>query len=343
VELTRRNLLIGAAGLAVAPRSPRRPGDPFSLGVASGDPTPDGVVLWTRLAPNPLADDGHGGMSSRDADVEWQLADDEKFTRIMRSGTVTARRSWAHSVHVEPAGLQPGREYFYRFRTAGHISPVGRTRTAPAPGTTPDLMFATVSCSNYEQGYFTGYRRLTEQQPDVVLHLGDYIYEYAPGGYRAAGGLIVRSHTEGRCQTLTDYRRRHAQYKTDADLRALHAMAPWIPVNDDHEVENNWAGDHPGTSNQPGFAERKRAGYRAYYEHMPLRRTSRPRGSRIQLYRRLSWGSLATFHVLDTRQVRDDQPCDDGVRLDCDERLAPGRAVIRGPGRPRPGRRSGRR
>jgi alkaline phosphatase D len=132
VELTRRNLLIGAAGLAVAPRSPRRTGDPFALGVASGDPTPDGVVLWTRLAPNPLAEDGHGGMSSRDADVEWQLAEDERFTRIVRTSTVTAHRSWAHSVHVEPAGLRPGAEYFYRFRTGGYVSPVGRTRTAQA-------------------------------------------------------------------------------------------------------------------------------------------------------------------------------------------------------------------
>ncbi len=326
MEITRRNLLIGAAGLTMAPR--RRAGDPFALGVASGDPTPDGVVLWTRLAPHPLADDGHAGMSARDVDVEWQLADDERFTRVVQRGVVTARHSSAHSVHVEAAGLQPGREYFYRFRASGQVSPVGRTRTAPAAGTGSALTFGAVSCSNYEQGHFTGYQRLTERQPDVVLHLGDYIYEYAPGGYKAAGGLVVRQHTEGRCQTLTDYRRRHAQYKTDADLRALHALAPWIAVNDDHEVENNWAGVHPGTANKPGFAERKRAGYRAYYEHMPLRRSSMPRGSRIQLYRRLSWGSLATFHVLDTRQFRDDQPCDDGVRLDCDERLASGRVLV---------------
>jgi alkaline phosphatase D len=330
VELTRRNLLVGAAGLAVAPMTSRRPGDPFSLGVASGDPTPDGVVLWTRLAPDPLAGDGHGGMPSRDADVRWQLAEDSRFARIVRSGTVTATSAWAHSVHVEVAGLQPGREYFYRFRSGGHLSPTGRTRTAPAPGTTPALRFGTVSCSNYEQGYFTAYRRLAEREPDLVLHLGDYIYEYAPGGYRASGGKIVRQHTEGRCRTLADYRRRHAQYKTDADLQALHALAPWIPVNDDHEVENNWAGSHAGTSYLPGFTSRKTAGYRAYYEHMPLRRTSVPRGSRIRLYRRLTWGALATFHVLDTRQFRDDQPCDDGVRLDCDERLSTGR-VLAGP------------
>ncbi len=329
MTLTRRNLLIGTAGLAVAPRA-RRQGDPFSLGVASGDPTPDGVVLWTRLAPHPLAADGHGGMPARDVSVEWQLAEDEKFTRVVRRGTATARRSWAHSVHVEPAGLQPGREYFYRFRTGGHVSPTGRTRTAPAPGTAGALTFAAVSCSNFEQGYFTAYRRAAEQSPDLVVHLGDYIYEYAPGAYPAADGRIVRRHTEGRCQTLTDYRRRHAQYKSDPDLRALHALAPWIAVNDDHEVENNWAGSHPGTSGKPGFAARKAAGYRAYYEHMPLRRASMPRGTRIQLYRRLTWGSLATFHVLDTRQFRDDQPCGDGVRADCDERLAPGR-VLAGP------------
>jgi alkaline phosphatase D len=328
VDITRRNLLVGAAGLTLAPR--RRAGDPFTLGIASGDPTSDGIVLWTRLALDPLDGDGHGGMPARDVDVEWQLADDEKFTRVVRGGTVTARRAWAHSVHVEVAGLLPGREYFYRFRAAGHVSPAGRTRTAPAPGTAPGLTFGTVSCSNYEQGYFTGYRRLAEQQPDVVLHLGDYIYEYAPGGYLAAGGLRIRSHTEGHCQTLADYRRRHAQYKTDPDLRALHALATWIPVNDDHEVENNWAGVHPGTSKRPGFIERKRAGYRAYYEHMPLRRSSVPHGTRIQLYRRLAWGSLATFHVLDTRQFRSDQPCDDGIRLDCDERLAPGRVLIGG-------------
>ncbi len=325
MTLTRRNLLIGAAGLAVAPR-PRR-GDPFALGVASGDPTPDGIVLWTRLAPNPLAADGHGGMSSRDVDVEWQLAEDERFTRVVQSGSATARHSWAHSVHVEPAGLQPGREYFYRFRTGGHVSPVGRTRTAPAPGTTGALAFAAVSCSNYEQGFFTAYRHAAAQHPDLVVHLGDYIYEYGPGVYPAADGRIVRRHTEGRCQTLTDYRRRHSQYKSDPDLRALHALAPWIAVNDDHEVENNWAGSHPGTSGKPDFAQRKAAGYRAYYENMPLRRTSMPRGTRIQLYRRLNWGSLATFHVLDTRQFRDDQPCGDGVRLDCDERLASGRVL----------------
>ncbi|GAA0326796.1 alkaline phosphatase D family protein [Actinoallomurus spadix] len=325
MDLTRRSLLIGAAGLPLASRTT---GDPFTLGVASGDPTADGIVLWTRLAPRPLADGGLGGMPDRDVDVEWQLAEDERFTRVVRSGTATARPSWAHSVHVEPAGLRPGREYFYRFRTGGHLSPTGRTRTAPAPGTAPDLAFGVVSCSNYEHGYFTAYRRLADQQPDLVLHLGDYIYEYGPGGYENSTGTIVRSHTEHRCQTLAQFRLRHAQYKTDPDLRALHALAPWIAVNDDHEVENDWAGAHPGTSGRPHFTQRKIAGYRAYYEHMPLRRSALPRGSGIRLHRRLAWGDLATFHVLDTRQFRDEQPCDDGLRAGCAARLAPGRTLV---------------
>jgi alkaline phosphatase D len=332
VNVTRRTFLstlsqAGTAGLAPALVGRRLP-DPFELGVASGDPIADGVVLWTRLAPRPLAEDGHGGMPAGDVDVEWQVAEDERFRRVVRTGRAVARSDSAASVHVEVTGLQPGREYFYRFRAMGHLSPVGRTRTAPPAGTMPPLTFAAVSCSHYEQGYFTAYRRLAEQDPDLVVHLGDYIYEYAPGGYRAASG-IVRRHTEGKCQTLTDYRRRHAQYKTDPDLRAAHAAAPWAVVWDDHELENNWAGVNPGTP-VPGFDARKRAAFRAYYEHMPLRRAALPVGDRAQLYRRLTWGDLATFHLLDTRQYRDDQPCDDGVRTDCDARLD-SRRVLAGP------------
>jgi alkaline phosphatase D len=330
VNVTRRTFLAtsGLAGLAPGLAGRRLP-DPFELGVASGDPVADGVVLWTRLAPRPLAEDGYGGMPAGDVDVEWQVAEDERFRRVVRTGRAVARRESAFSVHVEVAGLQPGREYFYRFRAAGQVSPAGRTRTAPAPGTMPLLTFAAVSCSHYEHGYFTAYRRLAEQNPDLVVHLGDYMYEYAPGAYRAPSGLI-RRHTEGKCQTLTDYRRRHAQYKADPDLRAAHATAPWAVIWDDHELENNWAGDDPG-SPVPGFAARKRAAFRAYYEHMPLRHAALPAGGdRVQLYRRLKWGDLATFHLLDTRQYRDDQPCEDGVRTDCDARLD-GRRVVAGP------------
>ncbi|HEY7489396.1 MAG TPA: alkaline phosphatase D family protein [Streptosporangiaceae bacterium] len=310
--------------------SARRLGDPFRLGVASGEPTSTGVVLWTRIAPRPLAEDGYGGMPPGDVDVEWQLADDERFRQVIRSGQAVARRADGGSVHVEVESLQPGGEYFYRFRTAGQVSPVGRTLTAPAPGSlSAPLTFCAVSCAHYEHGYFTAYRRLTEQDPDLVVHLGDYMYEYAPGHYRAASGM-VRRHTAGKCQTLTDYRRRHAQYKSDADLQAAHAAAPWVVAWDDHEIENNWAGDHPGSPDVPGFGQRKHAAMRAYYENMPLRATSRPKNGTIHLYRRLAWGGLATFHVLDTRQFRDDQPCNDGIRPDCDVRLEQGR-VLAGP------------
>ncbi len=328
MDVTRRTFLAAAGpALLPGPVARSRPADPFQLGVASGDPTAAGVVLWTRLAPRPLAADGYGGLPTGAVDVHWQLAADERFRRVMRTGRTVARRASGGSVHVEVDGLRPGTEYFYRFRAAGEVSPVGRTRTAPAPGAlSAPLTFGAASCAHYEHGYFTAYRRLAEQDPDLVIHLGDYMYEYAPGRYRAAGGL-VRTHTEGKCQTLADYRRRHAQYKSDPDLRAAHAAAPWVVVWDDHELENNWAGDSPGSPGVPGFARRKQAAMRAYYENMPLRRSARPRNGTIRLYRRLSWGGLADFHVLDTRQYRADQPCHDGARADCDVRLQQGRAL----------------
>ncbi|TDD82297.1 alkaline phosphatase D family protein [Actinomadura rubrisoli] len=311
----------------LVPTARRAPGtpDPFQLGVASGDPAADGFVLWTRLAPHPLAGDGHGGMPDRDVPVEWQVAEDEGFRRVVRSGRATARRSGAHSVHVELHGLRPGADHFYRFRTGGHISPTGRTRTAPAPGALSPLAFGAVSCADYEHGYFTAYRRLAEQHPDLVLHLGDYLYEDAAGD---DGTLpVVRRHTPGKCLSLADYRRRHAQYRTDPDLRAAHAAAPWAVIWDDHEVENNWAGNAAGTK-VPGFPARRRAAIRAYYEHMPLRASAFRRDGRITLTRRLDWGATASVHLLDTRQFRSDQPCDDGLRAGCDDRLDSRRALL---------------
>ncbi|GAA3805179.1 alkaline phosphatase PhoD [Sphaerisporangium flaviroseum] len=298
--------------------------DPFTLGIASGDPEADGVVLWTRLAPDPLASDGHGGMPGRDVEVGWQVATDERFRQVVRTGTATARPGSAHAVHVEVHGLGPGREYFYRFRANGHLSPVGRTRTSPT--TADSFTFAAVSCAQYEHGYYTAYRRMAEQDPDLVVHLGDYIYEYSAGVYTAANGN-VRRHVGGKLQTLADYRVRHAQYKTDPDLQFAHRNSPWLVIFDDHEVENNWAADNPGTL-VPGFGTRKAAGFQAYYEHMPLRRSAVARGSRIKINRRVGWGSLATFHLLDTRQYRDHQPCDDGMRSGCDERLGQERVML---------------
>ena len=338
MALSRRTLLlssaaVGAAGAtsvwplaaSAAPyRGPLR-ADPFTLGVASGDPDHDGFVLWTRLAPTPLADDGLGGMPSRDVPVQWELAADPGFRRVIRRGVAVARVNAAHSVHVELHGLAPAREYFYRFKAERYVSPIGRTRTAPAPwanGGTLAMSF--VSCSQYEHGYFTAYRRLAEDEPQLILHLGDYQYEYGPDTYNIPGGN-PRDHQGPETVTLANYRQRHAQYKTDPDLQAAHAVAPWAVVFDDHEIENNWADEVP-EQEDPNSAARRAAAFQAYYENMPLRRTSVPRGLDMQLYRRLHWGRLATFHLLDTRQFRDDQACGDGYK-DCPAAADPARSI----------------
>ncbi|GAA0829758.1 alkaline phosphatase D family protein [Streptosporangium amethystogenes subsp. fukuiense] len=336
-KLSRRVFLSAAAGaggllLTGAGHGPARTlaRDPFTLGIASGDPSADGVVLWTRLALDPLGPDGRGGMPTRDVDVEWQLATDERFARVVRAGTETARRQRAHSVHVEVDHLEPGREYFYRFRAEGHLSPTGRTRTAPSAVSTVSssspLTFAVAACAHYEHGFYTAYRRLAEQDPELVVHLGDYMYEYAPRGYTALAGS-VRQHTSGTCATLADYRTRHAQYKSDADLQAAHAVAPWLVAFDDHEIENNWAGE-VSSSGDPAFARRRANAFQAYYENMPLRRASVPGGASMRVHRRVDWGPLARFHLLDTRQFRDDQACEDGLRSGCDDRLATGRTLL---------------
>ncbi|MDG4832452.1 alkaline phosphatase D family protein [Solwaraspora sp. WMMD1047] len=344
MSLSRRSLLVAAgvsaggaalAGPAAATAAPvgaaaTRPlaADPFTLGVASGDPDHDGFVLWTRLAPQPLAEDGLGGMPSRPVPVRWELAADERFRHVLRRGTAVASPAAAHSVHVELGGLPAGREYFYRFRVERYVSPVGRTRTAPPPWAMGGpLAMAFVSCSQYEHGWFTAYRRLAEAEPDLVLHLGDYQYEYTAGAYVAPGGN-PRDHEGPETVTLANYRQRHAQYKTDPDLRAAHAAAPWLVVWDDHELDNNWADEVPERPEnpQPGFLDRRAAAFQAYYENMPLRRGSVPRGIDMQLYRRVRWGRLATFHLLDTRQYRDDQACGDGYR-DCAAAGDPARSI----------------
>lgn len=318
--------VLPVAGFTGQRRSPLL-ADPFTLGVASGDPAPDGAVIWTRLAPDPLADDGHGGMPSRPVDVDWEVAADDAFTSIVQRGTATAVPEAAHSVHVDLTGLQPGADYFYRFRAAGHLSPAGRTRTAPESGSMAPLTMCFASCSHYEQGWFTAYRRLAEEQPDLVLHLGDYQYEYAPTGKG------VRDHVGPETVTLANYRQRYAQYKTDPDLQAAHAVAPWLAVFDDHEVANNWADEVPAKPD-PYFLDRRAAAFQAYYENMPLRRSATPHGIDMQLYRRVPWGGLATFHMLDTRQYRTDQPCGDELGSDCVERHDPA-ATLTGAGQER--------
>lgn len=277
------------------------PQDLFTLGVASGDPLPDRVVLWTRLAPDPL--DG-GGMPEYQVPVRWQVADDERFADIVAAGIVATGPSTAHSVHVDATGLRPGREYFYRFTTGGEESPIGRTRTAPAPGSDPGrmrLLFA--SCQNWQDGYWTPWPHAVGEDPDLIVWLGDYIYE---GDARPEA---VRRHNSGEIGTLEEYRNRWALYKGDRDLQAAHAAAPWVITWDDHEVENNYAGLTPqDRADAATFGRRRADAYQAAWEHQPVRAPA-PAGSSFQMYRSLSWGTLSDLLVLDGRQYRTDQPC----------------------------------
>jgi alkaline phosphatase D len=338
----RRGLLRGGVGLAalaaIAPGA-ARPAHaqhafrhyPFTLGVASGDPAPDGVVIWTRLAPEPLAP--AGGMPRAAIEVAWEVAEDERFARVAQRGTALARPELGHAVHVEVSGLAPGRPYFYRFRAgSGEASPVGRIRTAPAPDAAPArVRFVNAGCQHLEHGWFTAWRHVAEEPDlDIVFHYGDYIYEYrgrVTGQPGWGGPSPVRTHSGEEVFSLDDYRIRYAQYRMDQDLAAAHAAHPFAVSYDDHEVDNNWAGaisEEDGSARFPiavppeVFALRKQAAFQAWYEHMPVRRAALPRGSDITAYRRLAFGRLLAVHVLDTRQFRDDQPCGDGVGRPCD-------------------------
>jgi len=306
--------------------APRFSDYPFKLGIASGDPLPDGVVLWTRLAPDPL---NGGGMPDKKVPVQWQVATDENFANVVREGTEFARPELAHTVHVEVGGLKSASEYFYRFKAGPERSQVGRTKTAPAAGVAlAEMNFAFVSCQQYEHGYFTAYRRMAEQeQLDLVVHLGDYIYEYGPNQYVAPGGN-VRAHSGPEIITLSDYRNRHAQYRTDEDLQAAHEAFPWAVTWDDHEIENNYADEIPERGQSvEAFVLRRAAAYQAYYEHMPLRRSSVPSGPDMQLYRRVTYGNLAEFNIMDTRQYRDDQAAGDGTDPPNPEQQDPARTL----------------
>jgi alkaline phosphatase D len=292
-----RSLLPAATG------SPRLPSHPFTLGVASGDPEPGGVVLWTRLAPDPLAG---GGMPPRPVAVRWEVAEDEHLRRVVARGQTTARPETAHSVHVEVEGLRPGREYFYRFVAGGQDSPTGRTRTAPAPDSRAAVRFAFASCQHLEHGHYTAYRHMADEDLDLVLHLGDYIYEFEPLAYRAPSG-VARKYATPEPTTLEGYRERHAEHRLDADLQRAHQAFPWVVGWDDHEVKDNYAGATCGDADPAAFLARRAAAYQAYYEHMPLRRRSIPGRTEMRLYRRLDYGRQVRFNVLDTRQYRSDQ------------------------------------
>lgn len=308
--LSRRTLLWQMTALGLAPLAaplraakPKTSLDPFSLGVASGAPTRDGFVLWTRLAPRP-AEPG-GGLDPVPLAVRWEVASDERFTKIEAKGTAFAVPGEAHSVHVEVDRLASARGYFYRFLHGDAVSPVGRTRTAPgANDPLARLRFGVASCQHYEQGFFGALRHAAESDLDLFVHLGDYIYESSWGARRD------RRHAAPEPYSVDDYRIRHALYKSDAGLRAAHAAMPWLFTWDDHEVDNDYAGARSEWKEpEAWFVERRMNAYRAWWEHLPVRRTSYPLGGHAKIFGRHAFGTLATFHVLDDRQYRDPHPC----------------------------------
>jgi len=297
--------------------APRFVSDPFSAGVASGDPSPRGIVLWTRLMPDSNREED---WQNESVVVDWQIATDEGMKRVVQSGRITARPEYGHSVHVEVRGLERGRWYWYRFRAGSATSEIGRTKTAPA-GPADRLRFAFASCQNFQQGYYTAYQNLVKEDLDLVVFLGDYIYE--------TGGNSVREVPKVECKTLDQYRDRYALYRSDRNLREAHRLFPWIITWDDHEVANNYAGSIAEDDQPPAdFLKRRAAAYRAHYEWMPLPKACIPNGSNSTLYRRMSYGPLATFLVLDGRQFRSDQPCGDGIKAPCEEFHRDGRTML---------------
>jgi alkaline phosphatase D len=307
---TRRKLLLatGAGGLlgaggALAAAGPGAHQEaapfPFTLGVASGYPTPHGVVLWTRLLPDPASSLPEGPVA-----VAWELASDESMREVVARGTVEAAAAGAHAVHVEVPGLEAARWYWYRFTALGHRSRTGRTRTlATHDARVERLRIAFASCQNREHGFYGAYRHLAAAEPDLVVHLGDYIYE-------ASWGTVIRPLRLPEATSLADYRHRHALYKRDPLLQEAHALYPWVMVWDDHEVSNDYAGASSERITAPeDFLPRRAAAYRAYYEHMPLPARMAPRGPDMRIHHTLRVGSLATLYLLDYRQYRTPQAC----------------------------------
>ena len=295
--------------------------NPFTLGVASGSPTHDSVVLWTRLVESSL--------DNRPVVVRWEVAEDDTFSRIVQTGQHLATSDLGYSVHVELQNLQADRWYFYRFMVGDAVSSIGRTRTFPKVGTAVEkLKIAYASCQRWEAGYFTAYKHMLAEKPDAVLFLGDYIYEY-PGNPVSAVRLPSSTSSLGFVLTLDDYRSRYAQYKSDADLQAMHAACPWLLTWDDHEVQNDYAGLTAGDSgladifsNPADFAMRRAAAYQAYYENMPIRASTLTKslaglasGAEMRIFQRVDVGQLATFYMLDPRQYRDRQACSKDGKL----------------------------
>jgi alkaline phosphatase D len=311
-------LVVDQRPTAAAPRLPR---NPFALGVASGDPRPDGFVIWTRLVQSPLAPDGKAGMPAREYVVSYEIATDQAFTRVVRRGSAVATPTWGHSARAVVTGLSPGRPYWYRWKLDNHLSTAGRSVTAPAPGAMPSrLLVAQLSCANYAAGYYTAYADAALQRPDLMVHLGDYIYDFGPRTND------LRPPPTGKCRTLSDYRLRYTQAHLDPDLQLAHSTSPMLVTFDDHEVEDNYAGldSDVGTPNFP--AVRANA-YRAWYENSPVSSACRPGSDgSVRMRRRVPWGRLAAVHLLDTRQYRSDQVC--GGVGDCAGRTDPARSIL---------------
>ena len=324
---TRRRFLQSLGALAIsgcARGQTRFASYPFTLGVASGYPTPAGMTLWTRLA---------AALDPVPVTVKWEVASDESMRVPVASGSVEARPEWAHSVHVDVQGLQPERWYWYRFSAGDAQSRVGRTRTAPSASSQPArLRFAFASCQQYEQGYYGAYRHIVADEPDLIAFLGDYIYESSWGRDH------VRSHGAPEPYELADYRARYALYRGDPDLQDAHAACPWIAIWDDHEVDNDYADDRSEDGmDRESFLLRRAAAYRAYWEHMPLPSRMRPDGTRMRIHTQLGWGDLARFYLLDMRQYKSWQACPRPKRRGgsntvdveaCTRLTAPGRSML---------------
>ncbi|WP_417449883.1 alkaline phosphatase D family protein [Kordiimonas sp.] len=300
---------------------------PFTLGVASGDPLPTGFVIWTRLAPDPL---DAGAAGHEPIPVAYQVAEDEGFRKVVQKGAAVAYAENAHAVHVDVTGLAPGRPYYYRFRAGDEVSPVGRARTMPAFMAPLDrFRFAFCSCQNYTEGYFKAYRDMVAQDVELIVHLGDYIYEKS---YSAP----LRRTPVVEANDLNSYRAMHAAYKLDSDLQAAHAHTSWLFTWDDHEVANDYAADQGQFfEDSKEFLKRRAAAYKAYYEHLPLRRAAAPIGADATIFGRTSIGNLMEINMLDTRQYRTDQPCqtpeEGGWQLidgKCADRFDPSRTIL---------------
>ena len=310
---SRRTLLLGIGAVAVtAPAiarglaAPAWTGNPFSLGVAAGAPAADGFVLWTRLAPEPLADDA--GMSGPSRAIAYEIASDDNMHHIVQRGSALAESQWGYSVHKTIKGLKPGRPYWYRFTSGSASSAIGRAQTLPPPGA-DRLSFAYFSCSHYEYGYFAGYRHAAEENPDFGIFLGDYIYEYADTSSKR---VKVRTHSGGKeCVTLPEYRARYTQYRLDPNLQYLHQMVPSLVTWDDHEVQNDYADKWGEDFQDPAaFLERRAAAYRTFYEFMPVKPVfSRPLGPNMRLYDRYDFGDLMRLDIIDGRQYRSREAC----------------------------------